>query len=68
MKVFDRKKYILLGLLIVLLILGFALMAGPESVDGEFNAALFNFRRITLAPILILAAYGSMIFLIFKRK
>lgn len=68
MEIFNRKKYILLGLVIILLILGFGLMAGPKSVDGEFNEALFNFRRITLAPILILAAYGSMIFLIFKRK
>ncbi len=68
MKIFDRKKYILLGLVIILLIFGFALMAGPKTIDGEFNEALFDFRRITLAPILILAAYGSMIFLIFKRK
>lgn len=68
MKIFDRKKYILLGLLIILLIFGFALMAGPKALDGEFNEAMFNFRRITLAPILILVAYGSMIFLIFKRK
>ncbi|MDX8339083.1 DUF3098 domain-containing protein [Draconibacterium sp. IB214405] len=68
MKIFDRKKYILLGLLISLLIFGFGLMAGPEAVDGEFNVAMFSFRRLTLAPILILAAYGSMIFLIFKRK
>nr|WP_320000751.1 DUF3098 domain-containing protein [uncultured Draconibacterium sp.] len=68
MKVFDRKKYILLGLLIILLIFGFGLMADPKAVDGEFNGAIFNFRRITLAPVLILVAYGSMIFLIFKRK
>ena len=68
MKVFDRKKYILLGLLIILLIFSFGLMAGPKAVDGEFNGAIFNFRRITLAPVLILVAYGSMIFLIFKRK
>lgn len=68
MKVFDRKKYILLGLLIVLLIFSFGLMAGTKAVNGEFNGAIFNFRRITLAPVLILVAYGSMIFLIFKRK
>ena len=68
MKIFDRKKYILLGLVIILLIFGFGLMAGPKEVDGEFNNAIFSFRRITFAPTVILAAYASMIFLIFKRK
>nr|WP_321357598.1 DUF3098 domain-containing protein [uncultured Draconibacterium sp.] len=68
MKIFDRKKYILLGLVIILLIFGFGLMAGPTAVQGEFHDAIFSFRRITLAPVLILAAYGSMIFIIFKRK
>ena len=68
MKIFNRKKYILLGLVIILLIFGFGLMAGPTAVKGEFHDAIFNFRRITLAPIIILAAYGSMIFVIFKRK
>ncbi len=67
MKIFNRKKYILLSIVIILLIFGFALMAGPKSVPGEFNEAIFSFRRITLAPIIILGAYGCMIFIIFKR-
>lgn len=68
MKIFNRKKYILLVLVIMVLIIGYGLMAGPKAVEGEFNHALFSFRRITLAPLIIVIAYGSMIFLIFKRK
>ncbi|WP_394698133.1 DUF3098 domain-containing protein [uncultured Draconibacterium sp.] len=68
MEIFNRKKYLLLALVIILLIIGYGLMSGPKAVEGEFNNAIFSFRRITLAPIVILAAYGSMIFLIFKRK
>ncbi len=67
MKIFNRKKYILLTLVIILLLFGFGLMAGPKHVEGEFNEAIFSFRRITLAPIIILGAYGSMIFIIFRR-
>ena len=68
MEIFSRKKYLLLALVIILLIMGFGLMTEPKSVEGEFNDAIFSFRRIMLAPIIILSAYGSMIFLIFKRK
>ncbi len=68
MEIFNRKKYLLLAIVLILLIIGYALMSGPKAVEGEFNNAIFSFRRITLAPIVILAAYGSMIFLIFKRK
>ena len=43
-------------------------MAGPEKTPNEFNEAIFSFRRITLAPIVILSAYGLMVFTIFSKK
>lgn len=66
--IFSRRKYILLTLVIILLTTGFVLMAGPLKISGEFNDAIFGFRRITLAPIVILSAYGLLVFTIFSKK
>lgn len=68
MNIFSRKKYILLTLVIILLTVGYALMAGPTKTTWEFNEAIFSFRRITLAPIVILGAYGLLVFTIFTKK
>lgn len=67
-KFFGRRKYILLTLVIILLTTGFALMAGPTKIPGEFNEAIFSFRRITLAPIVIFSAYCLLVFIIFSKK
>lgn len=46
-------KLLLLGLAISLI--GFILMMGGGSEDGvSFNPEIFNFQRITLAPLVIL--------------
>lgn len=46
-------KLLLLGLAISLV--GFILMMGGGSEDGvSFNPEIFNFQRITLAPLVIL--------------
>ncbi|MEN8116027.1 MAG: DUF3098 domain-containing protein [Bacteroidota bacterium] len=68
MKIFNRKKYFLLTLVIILLALGYGLMAGPAKIPGEFNEAVFSYRRITLAPVIILGAYGLLVFTIFTKK
>lgn len=68
MEIFSRKKYFFLLLMVLLLTLGYALMAGPTQVSGQFNDAIFSFRRITLAPIVILGAFGILVFIIFRKK
>ena len=49
-------------------VLGFVLMAGggSDSPDG-FNYAMFSWRRITLAPILVIGGFAFEIFAILKR-
>ena len=43
-------------------------MSGGGSDDPNvFNEAMFNFRRITLAPILVLAGFGFEIYAIMKK-
>ncbi|MGV8096838.1 MAG: DUF3098 domain-containing protein [Mangrovibacterium sp.] len=66
---FSRKKYFGLMLCLVLLTLGFLLMSGPKNeLPEQFNEDIFSFRRITLAPFLILAAYGELIYVMMKKQ
>lgn len=66
---FDKSNYMLMGLGLVLIIIGYLLMAGGKSPDpNEFDAeALYSFRRITLAPILVLAGFVVEIYAIMKN-
>ncbi len=66
---FDRTKYkILIGGLLVTA-LGFILMIGGGSDDPNvFSDDIFNFRRLTLAPFLVLLGYGIQIYGIIKKK
>ncbi|MFK5856401.1 MAG: DUF3098 domain-containing protein [Bacteroidota bacterium] len=55
---FNKTNYVILIAGLLILILGFLLMAGGGSDDPEvFSDAMFGFRRLTLAPILILIGY-----------
>lgn len=67
--IFQKTKYIGLILIVSLLTLGFILMCGGGSDDPNvFNEAIFSFRRITLAPIIIVSSYISLIWLILKKS
>ncbi|MDZ7614034.1 MAG: DUF3098 domain-containing protein [Flavobacteriaceae bacterium] len=65
---FERKNYMIMVVGIILILLGFALMAGGGSDDPEvFNEAMYNFQRIRLAPTLVLIGLGVQIYAIFAR-
>ncbi len=66
--VLGKKNYIILASGFALIIIGFILMSGGKSNDPNvFNPELFNFRRITLAPLLILIGFVVEIFAIMWR-
>ncbi len=66
---FSKQNYRLLIIGIVLIALGFIFMIGGGSNDPNiFNYKIFNFQRLTLAPILILAGFIVEIFAIMKRS
>lgn len=61
----GKKNYILIIIGFALIILGFILMSGGKSTDPNvFNEEIFNFRRISLAPIIILIGFIIEIFAI----
>jgi hypothetical protein len=63
----ENYRWMLVG--IALVALGLILMAGGKSPDPNvFNKdEVYSFRRITLAPILILAGFVVEIFAIFRK-
>ena len=62
----ENYKWMLIGLAVI--VAGFILMIGGGSGDPNvFNPEIFNFQRLTLAPLLILAGYVIEIFAIMKR-
>ncbi len=64
----TMKNYVLLLIGFVVIILGFILMAGGGSESPtEFNYEMFSWRRITLAPILVIAGFAFEIYAILKR-
>lgn len=65
---FTRKNYMMMLIGIAIIILGFVLMAGGgEHTATEFDESIFSFRRITLAPIVVIAGFVFEIYAIMKR-
>jgi NADH:ubiquinone oxidoreductase subunit K len=66
--IFTKKNYVLLIIGIGLIILGYLLMIGGGSDDPNvFNPEIFNFQRITLAPMTCLAGFVTIIVAIMWR-
>lgn len=66
---FDKHKYTWLIIGLAVTAVGFLLMIGGGSDDpNEFSDAIFNFRRLTLAPLLVMAGYGIQIYAILKKS
>jgi len=66
---FTRTNYTWLIAGLGILVIGYILMAGGKSEDPNvFSEAIFNFRRITLAPIVVLTGYGTIFYAILKSR
>ena len=65
---FGKQNYIIVLIGLALIALGFILMVGGGSSDPDvFNEKMFDFQRITLAPILVLAGFIVEIVAIFWK-
>jgi membrane-bound ClpP family serine protease len=64
----EKNNYVLMGIGLAVIILGFILMAGGRSNDPKvFNESMFNFQRITLAPLLVFGGFVFEIYAILKK-
>lgn len=66
---FGKKNYVLMLVGLAIIGLGFILMAGGGSEDPQvFNEEIYNFRRIRLAPTLVLLGLGIEIYAILAKS
>lgn len=65
---FGKENYILLLVGLAFIVTGFFLMAGGGSDDPNvFSEEIFSFRRITLAPIIVITGFVIEIVAIMKK-
>jgi len=66
---FRKKNYMLMLLGIALIVIGFILMSGSNNSDPSvFNSeAVYSFRRLTLAPLVILTGFAIEFVAIFSK-
>ena len=66
---FGRTNFILIAAGMVVVVLGFILMAGSSSTEEAFNPDIFSTMRIKVAPIVCLVGFLSLIFgIVYKPK
>lgn len=66
---FEKENYKFLLIGIAVIAIGFILMSGGGSDDPKvFNEEIFSFRRIRLAPTVVLIGFGITIYSIFKKS
>ena len=64
---FDKTNFILLGVGMAIIIIGFLLMTGPGSTEGYFEPEIFSVRRIKVAPVISLFGFIFMIYGIVRK-
>ena len=63
--IFQRRNYLIMFLGLALIALGFILMSGGGSDDPNvFRTDIYSFRRIKLAPTLVLIGLGLEVYAI----
>lgn len=64
---FDRMNFILLAISMVVVIIGFILMAGSSTTDTNYNPDIFSSTRIKVAPIVCFVGFVSMIYAVLRK-
>jgi uncharacterized membrane protein len=71
--IYGKMNYILIAIGAVLVASGFILMAGggaelgPDGYAHEFDESIYSFRRISLAPIVIMIGFITVAVAILKK-
>lgn len=67
--IFGRRNYKFMFIGLACIVIGFILMSGGGSDDPNvFNEEIFHWRRIRLAPTLVLIGFGIQIYAILTRS
>jgi hypothetical protein len=66
---FGKENYIIAVIGMIVIAIGFVLMAGGASEDPSvFSTEIFSTRRITVAPLVVLAGFALEIIAIMYRS
>jgi uncharacterized membrane protein len=66
--VFGKENFIILGISVLLVFIGFWLMSGGQTTEkGGFDPTIFSVRRIVVAPIVTMIGFVLVIFAILKK-
>ena len=61
----TKKNYMIICIGLIFILIGYILMSGGESNDPNiFNEEIYSFRRIRIAPLLVLIGLGIQIYAI----
>ncbi len=63
----GKTNFILLGVSMAIVIVGFLLMMGPSSTEGVFEPDIFSVRRIKVAPVICFFGFVFMIYAILRK-
>ena len=64
---FDKVNFILIGVGMLVVILGFILMSGGGSNETTFSPDIFSVRRIKVAPVVCFIGFISIIYAIIRK-
>lgn len=64
---FTKHNFIIIAIAMLCIAIGFVLMLG-SSTQLEFNPDVFSFRRVTLAPVVVMSGFVLMIVGILYKK
>ncbi len=64
----DKTNLLVIVIGLAVIVIGFILMTGSPSTEAAFNPDIFSFRRIVLAPGLVLAGFLVVLFGILYNK
>jgi hypothetical protein len=65
---FNKRNYLIMAVGVIFIALGFILMAGGGSDDPNvFNEEIYNFRRIRLAPTLVLIGFAIEVYAVLYK-
>lgn len=58
---FSKINFILIGISMLIVIIGFLLMTGANSTSEAFNIEIFSTMRVKVAPVICLVGFLSII-------
>lgn len=68
MRPLDKVNYILIGISVLLIVVGFLLMCGKPSTDTAFNPDIFSTVRIAVGPTIAFIGFVAIFFAILYKK